>query len=53
MKPPVMKVTDPAEIARILSRGKYREHLPHFVTDGAGLLVEKRESVPETEGEAK
>ena len=54
-KPRAIKVTEPAEVARIVSQGKYREHLPHFQKDGEGLLVEVKpsESQCQSASEAK
>jgi hypothetical protein len=34
-------ITDPAEIARIIAQGKYREHLPFWTRSGDTLWVEK------------
>lgn len=40
------RVTDPAAMAEIIARGKYRPELPHFQTDGDGLLVEQMDEKP-------
>lgn len=42
------RVTDPAAMAAVIAKGKYREHLPHFQTDGDGLLVERRNDLENT-----
>lgn len=40
------RVTDPAAMAEIIAKGKYRPELPHFQTDGDGLLVEQMDEKP-------
>jgi len=37
------RVTDPAAMAEIVAKGKYRPHLPHHQKDGDGLLVEVKD----------
>ena len=44
-KPKVRSITDHAQIAAVIARGKYRDHLPHYEVQRDGsLLVEVKET---------